>query len=385
MATIFSDVKKLITGNEEKLLDEIIELYGDKISNINDLTGGDKPTVLFYFLAKNLRYLLEDEPELTLSAKGIEIRRRINFLIKKIGKYFLKNPQIFENRNELLNPNSDLIIPDKGIVLPKEPVIWVANHAFKDDTLATILAAQRHAYILFGSLPQFYNTFDGVTSYINGVAMTNRKVKNSKKASIPKATYIMDHGADLMMFPEGVWNKRAESLLIHLWPGVYRTVQETGAKVVPIVHYLRDMSTPGKANPIHTVVDDPIDLTNMSEKEALEYLRDLMGTWLYLMMEKYGKSTREEVLNGFSSYDEAWEDELQRRIATTARYDKEIELTADFRPRDIVNPEDVWKQIMDLDLEGRIDSITYAQKISSINYSKKLVKERERRDFQHRF
>ena len=32
--------------------------------------------------------------------------------------------------------------------------------------------------------------------------------------------------------------------------------------------------------------DDPIDITNMSEKEALKYYRDVLATWYYIMMEK---------------------------------------------------------------------------------------------------
>ncbi len=374
MATFIHDISKLIKKEDEQLLAEITNLYGDKISNINDLTGGEKPTILFYFLARHLRYLLENEPELTLSKEGIEFRRKINVLLKKIGKLFLKNPQIFENRQELINPGCEK--PDSEILLPKEPVIWMANHAFKDDTLATILAAKRHAYILFGSLPQFYNTFDGITAYLNGVAMTNRKVKNSRHASLDKAQFLINNGADLMMFPEGVWNKTSESLILHLWPGIYRTSQDTGAKIVPIVHYLKDMATPGKTNPIHTVVDDPIDITNMSEKQALEYLRDVMATWLYLMMEKYGKSTREECLNG-SSYDEAWERELIKRVATTGRYDTEIEFSADYRPREIINPEDVWQDIASLE--------PTKENVGSVVYAQKLVLAREKRDFQHHF
>ncbi len=75
--------------------------------------------------------------------------------ILALGPYFLQVPQIFENRNFLRNPDSnEKLVLDTPILLPPEPVIWAANHAFKDDALATILAAKRHAYILFGSLPQ---------------------------------------------------------------------------------------------------------------------------------------------------------------------------------------------------------------------------------------
>ena len=135
------------------------------ITGINDLTAGEEPSLLFYILADKLGYLLENNPDKVLSKKGVEIRKKVNYIIKKLGPAFLTSPQIIENRKVLLNPNSTE--KDDEIVLPDKPVIWVANHAFKDDTLASILAIKRNAYILFGSLPQFYNTFDGITAWLN--------------------------------------------------------------------------------------------------------------------------------------------------------------------------------------------------------------------------
>ena len=232
----------------------------------------------------------------------------------------------------------------KTITLPKEPVIWMANHAFKDDVCATICAAQRHSYILFGSVPQFYNTFDGVSAYINGVAMTNRKVKASKKASLDKSLRAMEYGADLIIFPEGVWNKTPHIPIIQLWPGIYRIAKKTGAKVVPIVHYSVDMLNKDKNNIIHTVIDDPIDISNLSEEEALTLLRDTMATWSYLMMEKYGKSTRKKEVGTHKTSQEAWEEHLIERVKTADRYDIEIEKCADYRPRTIEDPREIWEK-----------------------------------------
>jgi hypothetical protein len=58
-----------------------------------------------------------------------------------------------------------------------------------------------------------------------------------------------------------------------------------------------------KKNIIHTVVDDPIPLYTMQREEAIQYLRDNFASWTYKMMEKYGRSSREEELNGFYTYD----------------------------------------------------------------------------------
>ena len=366
---------KFIEHAKKKRIDKIVEKSGENITSITDFTAGEEPSFLFYILADKLNYLLKNNPEEALSERGIKIRKKLNYLIRKIGPAFLSSPQVIENRNVLLDPKSTE--PDKGITVPDKPVIWVANHAFKDDTLASILAAKRNAYIMFGSLPQFYNTFDGVTAWLNGVVMTNRKVKASKKGSMPKAVRAMEMGADLFIFPEGVWNKSPNDLLIDFWPGVYRIAKATGADIIPMVHYVTDPSKKTKDNIIHTVVDDPISISHLTEEEALELLKEKMGTWFYLMMEKYGQSTRAEVLNGYSTSQEAWEEHLKKRAATADRYDLEIELCADYRPKSKVRSEDVFAPISEL--------TPNSENAHHIEYAKKLVKERKENDFQRRF
>lgn len=363
---------------KDKRLSAILQKYDGMITNKKDLLGDTDPSGLFYILANRYRYLLDESPERVISPRGVRIRKNVNFIIKKLGKYFLTNPQVFENRNFLKNPTATEILSDPGIQLPDEPVIWTSNHAFKDDTLATILAARRHAYILFGSLPQFFNTFDGITAWLNGVVMTNRKVAASRQTSVSKAVRAMNFGADLMIFPEGVWNKSPNALLLDLWPGIYRIACETGAMIIPVVHYIRDPNNELKPNPIHTVVDDPVRIDNMSEKAALSYVRDILATWLYLMIDVYGKSSRDEALDGATNAVEAWEQQLSKRVKTAQRYDTEIEVSADYCPKWKITPKEVWSTLANTD---RIipDNAEY------VAYANILFEEEKKNDFQHRF
>lgn len=96
------------------------------------------------------------------------------------------------------------------------------------------------------------------------------------------------------------------------------------------------------------------------------------------MMEAYGSATREEVLNGATTSTQAWEQQLRERVDTVARYDKKIELRADYRPKWKTTPQQVWQTIAD------ISDIT-PQNIEHILYAKRLVMQCEREDFQHRF
>ena len=246
------------------------------------------------------------------------------------------------------------------------------------DDVAVSIGTARHAYVLFGSFPMFFNTFDGIGAYINGVVMCNRKVRTSRLASVEASRRLLDMGMDMLIFPEGVWNKTPDKLILNLWPGAYRLAKETGSKIIPVIHYLSDPHKKYEGNLIHTVIADPISMDGLSEKEGLALLRDTMATWYYLLMEKYGQTTREELLHGFETTDDAWESYLAMHTGCVKYYDKEIELRADYRPKDIVRPEDVWQPIADI-TEQTVENVHH------VCYARQLIRREKRRDYQRRY
>lgn len=406
--------------NEKQIreIETFLEKNKDCLTGFCDLVGDDLvPTKQFFFNIKHIGSLLDKDPQKVLNNTGVTLRGLTTArLVRLLAQNFMTSKQIFEDRNELLafahkkgeleyagqfgvNPKitSEDIIPDTGIVLPKEPVIWVPNHHFKDDALATVRATQRPVTMMFGSIPLYFNTTDGVLSYLIGSILINRKSRESRNASIPKAERALDLGSDLLWCPEGVHNKTANELMLPLWKGIYKVANDKGIKVVPIAHYIFDPTQkiiPHELNPIHTVVDNPIDLTQFSEKAGLEYLRDVISTWYYIMMEKYGKMSREELIYAYQErakcYGATDEDFKTRPITsheigevynmdlntTVSGYDTSIEAAADCRPKDIVRPEDVFESISKL---GNIENIGDAL------YASTLVRERKREDYQRRF
>lgn len=357
----------------DKQLHDLLAPLGDSITSPADLLGGRKPSILFRPMVRLVGHLLSGDPERILSKRSMAVRRLLHPILMLVAPLFLERKQVFESKNALLGIDA----PDAPLALPREPVIWCPTHGFKDDVVATILAS-RHAYILFGSLPAFFNTFDGVSAYINGSVMCNRKVKASKQASFDGAIQVLRMGTDILMYPEGVWNKHPDKLILDLWPGAYRMAKETGCRIVPVIHYLRDAHEKYRGNVIHTVVADPISMEGLTEQEGLALLRDTMATWYYLMMEKYGRSTRAEILSGFGTADDAWESYIAMHTGAIPYYDRDIELTADYRPRHIVRPEDVFRPI------AAIETITAAN-AHHVRHARQLVAREERRDFQRRY
>ena len=96
------------------------------------------------------------------------------------------------------------------------------------------------------------------------------------------------------------------------------------------------------------------------------------------MMEVYGRSTRLEALDGAGSATEAWEKHLMERVKTANRYDTEIELTADYRPKNITRPEDVWQPIANIKRPNM-------HNVADVAYAKRLIRDERTNYFQRRF
>lgn len=354
-------------------IEKIISDLGDTVTSPTDILGDQKPSVLFYPMVTLLRGLLSNNAKRMLSTTSMALRRLIHPIIMLLVPAFMEYNQVFESKNALL----DIGTPEELLQMPREPVIWCVNHGFKDDIAASIHTT-RHSYMFFGSLPHFFNTFDGFALFLNGVILCNRKLRTSKKNAYKLAARSLQQGNDLTIYPEGVWNKMPDKLMLDFWPGAYRLAKETGCKIVPVIHYLADPHKKYKGNAIHTVIADPISMEGLDEKEGQALLRDTMATWYFYLMEKYGQSTREELLGRFETADDAWESYMEMHTGCVKYYDREIELCADYRPKQIVRPEDVWQSV------ANIQNI-HAGNINHVIYAKELVARERRRDFQRRF
>ena len=343
----------------EKRIRKLLAPLGDTVTGPADLLGAGKPSVLLPLMLRLAAPQFSCDPDRMLS--GLRFRKALYPILRLLFPAFRSYPHAVERRIE----------PPEGTV------VWCPNHGFKDDVTATLEVA-RHAHILFGSLPAFFNTFDGIGAWLNGAVLCNRKVKKSKRAALEACRRLLNRGEDLIIFPEGVWNKTPDKLILDLWPGIYRLARETGCMVVPVVHYLADPHHKFKGNAIRTWVCDPISMEGLTEAEGLEQLRDAMASAYFLLMERFGRTTRAELLAGFDSADEAWESWLARHTGAVPYYDREIELCADYRSRLTLRPEDVWQSV------ATIQNI-HPGNAGHVLYARTLVEREKRRDFQRRF
>ena len=369
-----SESSKILEGLKEQGL----------ISSATDLTGGDKTGMIFDYMIRKNAYYLDNEPETVYTENSLKKGRFLHKIITLFGRLFLRTPQIIEKRSSLLEGDIETF-PDErenfneDAKLPDGPAVYISNHGFKDDILASLLAIKKRTYLLFGSVPMFYGSLDGLLLSKNGAVIVNRKVQSSKSSSVDKCKYLLQKGQNILIFPEGVWNKKADGSFLDFYRGFYKIAKKedgTFYPIVPIVHYISNTYEKGKSNPIHTIVDDPIYLDNsITEEEAITYIRDRMFTWYWKLMEKYGVTTRETALNGFNTSVEAWEHELTERVKTADKYDINIETSADLKKNPSI--KDVWEPIANANINS--DNIYMVKKARSI------ISEYDKNDFQHKF
>lgn len=335
------------------------------INDISDLLGRDKDgkintgSALFSILSRFFGRLLNNAPNVVLSEKSIRFRRKyIHKLIISIGPLFL---------------NGKTLIKENIAELPTDrPIIFAPNHGFLEDAISSILIAEQHAYFVFGSLPQFFNTFNGIASYLNGSILVNRKNRASRQAVIDKAVRALEWGTNLILYPEGVWNKTATKLTLEYWPGIIKIAKKSNALIVPIIHLLT-------GNEIHSSRLEPFDVMQYNDDkvdEALVDLRTIMNTELWELMEKYSHVTRDEILGEHGTMIEASEDIVRKQAETAGKfYDYSIETTADFRAKDIFSFADVFLPIVNsIPIEKRANNEIVA-----------TVEAMQREDYQRRF
>ncbi len=178
--------------------------------------------------------------------KGIERRRKISNVLKKILKIATPEEIIVDRYPKL---NND------------EPYIFVSTHGFSNDIIACLASIDRSAYLLMGSTNQIEYNKLMYAAWLNGFIYVNRTDEKSRKDAIPKMERVLKRGSSVLIFPEGGHNNTENSLCNKLFASPYILSVKTGAKVVPIAPFYEFGS-----DKIYMNFGDPIDLSKYKDK-----------------------------------------------------------------------------------------------------------------------
>lgn len=273
-----------------------------------------------------LEYLKDLDHTKVMSSKGVKFRKLLHPVIYRVAPLTTKN-RIKVLRREPLPQNI--------------PIIFATTHGFKDDILCAVLTAKKHGYVLIGGLGHFYNTFDGITLWLNGTVIVDRQDKLSRQASKRKMIHAIELGTNIIIFPEGLWNKTENQLVQKLFPGVYDIAKATGALVVPIVSHL-------ESGTCYTVREQAFNICDYDRAEGLRILRDKLATIKWYLMEEYSSTNRDDLLKTLSPK-EYWHKYIESLIAEVDFYERDDEEKSLYIDKQITFPEEVFSHLQDIE------------------------------------
>lgn len=195
---------------------------------------------------KCFEYLLSNDPDDVISKSGILVRKAINPIYRKVIPFSTKN---------------ELIIERKEDVSKDKKIIYSATHGFRDDIVLTLKTIDAPVYLLYGSLLDFYYSIDGLALWLNGTIIVDRKDKKSRAAAILKMERALELGSNLLIYPEGVWNKEQSLIVQKLYTGIYDVAEKEEALVVPI-------ATIQEGNKCYSIQGSAYDITNFTKDDC---------------------------------------------------------------------------------------------------------------------
>lgn len=261
---------------------------------------------------KCLEYLLDHRPERTLSRTGMRLRKLVNPAVRALVPLKIKTKLRVVHRAKM----------------PDRPIIFAATHGFREDVEYSLLTANRHAYILIGSLSQIFRSFDGLTAWASGTILVDRTDKKSRAASKEKMICALNSGTNILMFPEGAWNISPNMVMNHLFPGVYDVAEKTGAYVAPI-------ATHREGKYVYGVLGKAFDISRYSRTEGVRILRDKLGSMRWKLIERYSPAKRNSLPRGEAA-ERYWKERIDSLTHEVPFYDYDVEQNTVYVQKDVV-------------------------------------------------
>lgn len=263
---------------------------------ITDLKNGSSHSVDF---------LLNEDVRDCLSVTGIHVRKIFAPLLRLV--YRTQTPyKIKIDHREPLHRS-------------RKGYIFAINHRQGEDIVAGANVVGKSACIVFGNKDLALDTTNGLGLWVYGMILLDRDSKVSRGNTYEKVKFVIEHGGNIIIYPEGYWNledngeaderhgadgHRSDNWLIQDFNiGIFRLAQETGCEIVPtVLHYDehgKNVCYGCRGTPVAV---DPGD--DVFEKK--DQLLTTMRTMYYEMMERHSSYSRAELEADGQTIYEQW-------------------------------------------------------------------------------
>lgn len=260
----------------------------------------------------SVKFLLENDVERTISKGGIKIRKLFAGLLRMLYLTHTEYKLIIDKREKLERT--------------KKGRIFALNHRQADDIVLGANAVCKSGYIVFGNPYLALETTNGLGLWAYGMILMKREHSPSRKAAYEKMKYVIEHGGNIIIYPEGYWNladdgqadtrhladgHNSECWLIQdINVGILRLAKETGCEIVPtILHYdevgkKRCFAHRGKSFRVEECDDI------FAKKDELVHI---MTNMYWGLMGKYSRYSRADLEKEGKSLKQEWE-ELKEQL-----------------------------------------------------------------------
>lgn len=110
--------------------------------------------------------------------------------------------------------------------------IFAVNHFCCLDAPSACETIQTHGVILVGKQP--LEPVDRTFLNLNGTIWVDRHGKESKLCARRAMMDVLQHGKDLVVFPEGTWNLSPNALHLPLYWGIIDIAKQMGKPIIPL-------------------------------------------------------------------------------------------------------------------------------------------------------
>lgn len=264
--------------------------------------------------------------------KGIEIRKKIHFLINLILQI-----------DEVLSGENNIIIGNENRALKEEPKIFACTHIGGNDIQRTLQVIKEPAYLMLGDPGILYKKLIYQGLKLNGVIPLETKNKIDRKVAYNRSIELLNRGGNLLIYPEGAWNVSPNELVMKTFVGTVRMAKETGVQIVPIAVEQYEKNFYFNIGKNYGIAKD----SNKTEKELNNDLRDKLVTLKWQILETQEMLERKDLP---SDYINEFQSDIVEKCNYGYGFSLEDALSERFHDKNIISEAEVFSFLDNLNI-----------------------------------
>lgn len=220
-------------------------------------------------------------------------------------------------------------------------MIYAVTHILKEDIEISAEVIKMPFYLLTDDFERTHGTLGGCFIELNGVVYVDKSDKADMTKSKETCINLLQNGANIMWFPEGVWNLSPNLPVLPLPFGIIKAAIRANAIILPLAieqygrKFIVNMGQEIDYCNIGSELENDMDFKIM----AINELRDVFATLKWEIWGSQPMARRMEIAPCF------WDRHVEEILNHWQHYALEEVLACVYKPKGIVNAEEVFGSI----------------------------------------